>query len=184
MKLLTPLLVLLFGLSAFAQYGDLDDARQAERDARNAAIYGPGYLTPGDVLNPYRPVRPLPPPPPQYGRDRGPRYTVRWQDYGLNRVPKLVSETITIRVGGMLVNEILFRAVDNKVQVDSAVAYLSNGQTIDLGQMTGTIREGRDARGSLDYYFSLRVERIVISATSANLIGSRGQLQVMLGLAQ
>ncbi len=198
MKLLTPLLFLFVTATALAQLPPLDPARQAERDA----VYGPSYLTPGNIgqnpgqgLDPYRPLpRPIrpqppgrpyppPPPPPYYGGDYGPQQTVRWQDNGLSRLPKLLSQSQTIYVGGHLVNEVLIRALDNRVSVDSAVAYLINGQVIDLRQLTGTIRDGQEIRSLLDYRYSLRVERIVIQASSSNLIGSRAQMQVILGLA-
>ena len=199
MKLLTPILVLFMGLSAMAQYGQLDPARQAERDARDAGVYGPGYLTPGNINNPPR-HRPLPPPPPYYPPpvvrplppppppapgyyDVGPQMTVRWQDNGTNRIPKLVSETVVVRVGNILTNEVLVRAVDNSVSIESAIAVLADGRIVPLNQLQGTLRKGGEFRSLLDYNYSLRVNRIEIRATSG-LIGSRGTLQVLVGLAQ
>ena len=186
MKFLTPLIFLFVGLAASAQYGELDPARQAERDA----VYGPGYLTPGnsDVYRPGRPDRPgrpmPPPPPPYYNGDLGPQQTVRWQDNGATRLPKLISQTVTVYVGGQLTNEVLVRAFDNHVQIESAVAYLQDGRVVDLRNLTGTVREGQELRSLLNYRFSLRVNRIEIRAVSSNLIGSRAQLQVIVGLAQ
>lgn len=192
MKLLTPLLLLLVSFSAIAQLPPLDPARQAERDAVYGPAYGPGYLTPGngDVYRPDRPGRPLPPGrpgrplPPYYGGDYGPQQTVRWLDQGVNRLPKLISDTQTIYLGGQLVNEVLVRALDNNVQIESMLAYLQNGQVIDLRQLTGTFRQGQEARGLVDYRFSLRIERLVIQATSPNLFGSRASMQVIIGLAE
>lgn len=197
MKLLTPILVLFMGLSAMAQYGHLDPARQAERDARDAAIYGPGYLTPGNIHHPRPPVRPLPPPP--YHRppivrplppppapgyyDVGPQMTVRWQDNGAERVAKLVTETIVVHVGNILTNEVLVRASENSVSIESAIAVLTDGRIVPLNALHGTLRRDREFRSLLDYNYSLRVNRIEIRATSG-LIGSRGRLQVLVGLAQ
>ncbi len=200
MKILTPLLVLFVALSASAQYGQLDPARQAERDA----VYGPGYLTPGnaDVYRPGRPGRPgppmppprrppggggghyPPPPPPAYGGDVGPQYTVRWQDNGVTRLSKIINETINVYIGGALTNEVLVRAIDNRVSIESVLAYLQDGRVVDLRNLTGTLREGQELRSLVDYRYSLRISRIEIRASSENLIGSRAQLQVMVGLAQ
>jgi len=197
MKLLTPILVLFVGLTAMAQYGQLDPARQAERNARDAAVYGPGYLTPGNIQNPYYPpqpppppprlrppLRPLPPPPAPGGYyDVGPQVTVQWQDNGTNRIPKILSETVVVRVGNILTNEVLVRAIDNSVSIESAIAVLSDGRIVPLNQLQGTLRRDGEFRSLLDYRFSLRVNRIEIRASSG-LIGSRGQLQVLVGLAQ
>lgn len=197
MKLLTPILVLFMGLTAMAQYGQLDPARQAERNARDAAVYGQGYLTPGNIQNPYYPpqppppprhrppLRPLPPPPAPGGYyDVGPQMTVRWQDNGTNRVPKIVSQTIVVRVGNILTNEVLVRATDNNVSIESAIAVLSDGRIVPLNQLQGTLRRDSEFRSLLDYRYSLRVDRIEIRASSSSLIGSRGLLQVLVGLAQ
>ncbi len=201
MKLLTPILVLFMGLSAMAQYGHLDPARQAERDARDAAVYGPGYLTPGNIDHPRHPGRPVPPPPPYYPPpavrplppppppvpgyyDVGPQMTVRWQDDGTNRIPKLISETVVVRVGNLLTNEVLVRAMDNSISIESAIAVLTDGRIVPLNQLQGTLRRDREFRSLLDYRYSLRVNRIEIRATTSGLIGSRGNLQVLVGLAQ
>lgn len=182
MKIMTPLLIALIGLSAVAQQlPPLDPARQAERDARdrdNRGGWGPQW--PGRP--PMPPPRP-PMPPPSYNNDYGPSYTARWQDYGLTKLPKVASQDINIDVRGQYVNEILLRAVDNTAQITSVLAYLSNGQVVDVRQATGNIGEGREIRAQLDYRASLRVERIVVKATSPNLFGSRAQVSVILGLA-
>ena len=197
MKLMTPVLIVLMGLSAVAQQlPPLDPARQAERDARDAREgrgqwQQPPYIVPGGRPPmppppprpmPPRPRPPMPPPPPAFN-DYGPGYTVRWQDFGLNRLPKIANQDVVIDVRGQYVNEILLRAVDNNVQVNSVLAYLSNGQVVDVRQATGNIYNRGEVRVQADYRGSLRVERIVINATSSNLIGSRASLSVILGLA-
>jgi hypothetical protein len=207
MKFLTPLVIALISLSAVAQQQlpPLDPARQAERDARDRqngqydnrgngpydGNYGrndqgqPPYITPGN--RPPRPYRPQPrppmPPPPSYNYDYGPAYTARWQDYGVTQVPKLTTQDINIDVRGNYVNEILLRSASGDVQVSSVLAYLSNGQVVDVRQASGYISDRREVRVQLDYRGSLRVERIVVRAGSPNLIGGRGQLSVILGLA-
>lgn len=208
MKLMAPLLIALVSLSTVAQQlPPLDPARQAERDARDRQNgqyqndgrgdqrqnngydngYGNGYGG-GYGRGPRRPRPPMPPPyrpqpPPQYNNDYGPAYTVRWQDYGLTQLPKLVTQDVVIDVRGQYVNEILLRAVSSDVQIQSVLAYLSNGQVIDVRQATGSVRPNQDFRSQIDYRGSVRLERLVIKANSPNLIGSRGQLSVILGLA-
>lgn len=121
--------------------------------------------------------------PPPYEYIYGPGRTLRWYDAGANRVPKILSEGMTIEIGGRLVNEVLIRALDNRVNVQSAVATLVDGSRFDLISLTGTIRQNQQRRVRLDRRYSLRVQRLEIQATSPNLIGSRGSVQVLLGLA-
>ena len=118
-----------------------------------------------------------------YSRDYGPRYTARWVNFGTNRVQKFINVDITIRTYGQLVNEIVLGAVDNSVQINSALAYLSNGQVIELRQATGYIGQNRRIRVRLDHANSRAVDRIVLNATSPNLIGSRGQISILVGYA-
>ena len=183
MKLSILAIGVLISLHSMAQYHSLDPARQAERDARDRAQSG-GYLVPG--YPPQYPTRPLPPPPaPAYDYyNYGPHYTVRWSDFGLSKFPKLITQSISIDVRGQLVNEILLRGAKSQVDIRSITAYLNNGQILNLNHLSGVIREGQEIRASLDYRYSLRVNRIVIEGNSPNLIGSLGQLSVILGLAE
>ena len=119
-----------------------------------------------------------------YGYLYGPRRTVRWLDYGTNRMPKILSESLVIYVEGRLVNEVILRAIDNRVNVQSVVVTLIDGQRFQLRNVTGILRQNRVFRSVINPYNSLRVERIEIQATSPNLIGSRGELQTTLGLAE
>lgn len=189
MKFLTPILVLFVGMSAMAQYNnaELDPARRAELRARDGG-YGPGYLTPGNIARPPAPGRPYPPmPPPRpapgYG-DYGPQITVRWQDSGANRLPKIITESFTVHVGNVLTNEVLVRALDSRVEIQSALAYLTDGRVVPLTALHGTINKNRELRSLLDYHYSLRVNRIEFRATSDKLFGSRAKIQVLVGLAQ
>ena len=140
--------------------------------------YEPGY--PSYPSNPYDPY-PSYPSHPGYG-DYGPARTYRWVDTGESKIDKFVTETVRIRADHRLVNEVLLRANNADVQITRAYARLSNGRTTNV--TTGLIREGRDARVRLDYQYSVRVDEIVIEATSPSVIGSRARLQVWLGLAE
>ncbi len=122
-------------------------------------------------------------PPPYYDYIYGPGRTRRWYDSGTNRIPKILSESTVIETNGRLVNEVVIRALGNRINVQSVVAVLIDGRRLDLWNLTGTIRENRQLRARLDRYYSVRVERLEIQATSPNLIGSRGSVQVLLGLA-
>ncbi len=119
----------------------------------------------------------------RFRQDYGPNYTARWEDFGTNRVQKFINEEIVIHTYGQLVNEIVLGAIDNSVQINSARAYLSNGEVIELRQATGYIQENRRFRIQLDYSYSRSVERIVLNATSPNLVGARGQVSILVGYA-
>jgi hypothetical protein len=149
---------------------------------------GPGYLRPGDPA----PGQPYPGnpggypqrPPPGYNDVYGPARTVRWYDVGSHRADKFLDRDVVIDVNGALVNELYLVASNNRVAINSAVAYLMDGQVVDLRGVVGEIRDGQQVRSQLDYRFSLRVRQIVLNIESPNLIGSRGNLNIHLGLAQ
>ena len=147
----------------------------------------PGH--PGHGGNPY-PGNPYPAPypgqpypQPGYNDVYGPAVTVRWLDMGTHRAQKLIDTNIHLNVRGQLVNEIYVTAQNNPVLVRSAVAYLSNGQIVELRNLLGNIHENRPVRTMLDYRNSLRVESIVLNVEAASLLGSRGSLNIQLGLA-
>lgn len=149
----------------------------------NGNGHGPGSghhnpYEPGYPSNPYEPGYPSHP---GYG-DYGPARTYRWLDMGTTKIDKFANETIRLRVGNRLVNEVLLRSTSADTQIIRAYARLSNGRTTNI--TTGLVREGRDVRVRLDYQYSVRVESIELVATSQNLIGSRARLQIWLGLAE
>lgn len=142
------------------------------------------YPPPPVHYYPPPPVHHYPPPPPHYGYNvTGPQRTVAWDDRGVNHIPKVLSESMTIHVGGRLVNELLIRALGNRVQIESISARLVDGRYIDLSQFRGTMHDNTERRSTVDRYNSLRIDRIEIRATSPNLFGSRGKMQIVLGLA-
>ncbi len=118
-----------------------------------------------------------------WGDDRGRAgdSTYRWEDAGTYKLPKAMEQEIVVDVRGAYLNEIALRA-QGRVQITSAYAELSDRRMIDL-RVTGTVTEGREVRAYLDRY-AVRVERVIIRGTSPDLIGSRGQVQVLLGLAR
>lgn len=114
----------------------------------------------------------------------GPKYTSRWEQVDSSQAPKLIDETVSIRLRDELVNEIYLRADKNRVEIADVVVTLSNGQTMHLVQASGTLRSGQAIRLQLHNRFSLRLERIEMTITSPNLIGSRGQLTTQIGLVR
>jgi hypothetical protein len=118
-----------------------------------------------------------------YGSGIGPGRTLRWQLMNSSKAPKLMESTVSIYVGGRLVNEILLRADSNPVDVSNVVAYLSNGQRLELYASSGDLRTGEIRRLRLDSRYSLRIERIEFSISSPRLIGSRGVLNTYVGFA-
>ncbi len=121
--------------------------------------------------------------PPPYSDIYGPARTARWLDMGSFRAEKILLKNIRINAGGQYVNEILIDVIDNNVQIDSAVAYLTNGQIVNLQSVTGVTRKGRRIVARLDYRNSLRVDRIEMNIETAGLFGPRGNIKILLGVA-
>lgn len=122
-------------------------------------------------------------PPNQGSGEYGPARTQRWQDFGTTKIEKIFGETVTVRVNSLLVNEILLRATSSDIRIQRVEVTLSNGQIYNLPYQAGTLNENREVRLRLNSSYSVRVSRIEIEATSSGLLGSRGRLQVLLGLA-
>ncbi len=124
-----------------------------------------------------------PPPPPPVHNDYGPAQTIRWQDFGSSKLDKVVVERITIRANNSYVNEILFRASGSDIRIERVAITLTSGQVFYLPHQSGILKDKREVRLRLDQRYSLRVSRIEIEASTAELFGSRGRLQTLLGLA-
>lgn len=137
---------------------------------------------------PNRPGRPTRPNPPRY-EDRfdglyGPARTVAWSDQGVHRAPKLIEKDVDLGVHGQYVNEVILRALENEVGIERAYARLVNGQIVELPVGRVTIRKDSEARFYVDGRYSLAIQSLHLVITSPDLTGSRGQLQVLLGLAR
>ena len=120
---------------------------------------------------------------PGYGSIQGPGHTRHWVDHGLHRAPKFIDADLNVRLHGQYVNEILIRAFENDVEILEAYVELSNGQRLSLYRAEGTIGQNQELRFKLDRRYSLRSERVYLKVTSG-LRGSRGRIQVFLGLAR
>ena len=116
-------------------------------------------------------------------RDYGQGRTVRWYQAGTLRLPKLLQQDFTVNLNGAYVTEIDLSAMDNSVNIGSIEIQLSNGQILNANRATGTLRQGQRFGFRLDRYYSLPVDRIIIRASSPNLIGSRASLTMNVGLA-
>jgi hypothetical protein len=129
------------------------------------------------------PSQPYPPhQPPHYGDVYGPGRTVRWQDMGIFKAIKVIETQVRLDTRGQFINEIYVKANSNSVEIKSALAYLVNGQVIEVRQLLGTVRKGQEFRVLLDYRNSLRLDRVELVIQSG-LFGGSGKLNVQLGLA-
>lgn len=187
-NLLTLMLIVLSTLSVstdvFAQVPGFGPGRPGHGGPGWGPGYGhgpgrPGFGDRGDRGGPHRP----PMPPPHYSDVYGPAYTVRWQDTGTNRTEKIIDLNVYVNAQGQFVNELLLTAQDNMVQIKSAQARLANGQMVSLPQLAVTLGENQQMRIRLDSYYSLKIDQIILTVRSPNLFGSRGKLNVQLGLA-
>lgn len=168
MKALIITIVTVLGISAVADQGKEQEQQEEQSSQQYAEAdttrdYGYGY---------------------GYGFGFGPSRTVRWQLVDSTKAPKVIDESVSIYIGGRLVNEIILRADKSPVDISDAVAYLSNGQRIDLYPGSADLRNGESRRFRLDYRYSLRVERIEFKLSSPRLIGSRGVLNTYVGFAE
>lgn len=140
-----------------------------------------GQLDPRPPQRP--PSQPYPPHnPPPWGDVYGPGRTVRWQDMGTFKAIKVIETQVRLDVRGRFVNEIFVAAESNSVEIKSALAYLTNGQVIEVRQLLGSVRKNQQYRVLLDYRNSLRLDRIEMVIESG-LFGSSGKLNIQLGLA-
>ncbi len=146
------------------------------------AIASTGQAFNTRLSGPNRPLMP-PPPPPGYNDIYGPGRTVRWQDMGVVQAQKFIAIDVNYDVRGQFVNELFLVALDNHIGIKSAQARLSNGQVIELRHLTGTVRKDQQLRLRLDYNYSLRIETLLLTIESPNLVGSRASLGLQLGLA-
>lgn len=170
-------LLLLTNQGIAASYYDSFEQRQAE--------LGRDYQRERGRLRPDRPVRPNPP---RYG-DRfdglyGPARTVAWLDQGIHRAPKLIEKDVDLNLYGQYVNEIIFRALENEIKIERAVIRLMTGETIELNHARSIIRKNGEARIYVDGRYSLAVQSLHLVISSPDLTGSRGQLQVLVGVAR
>jgi hypothetical protein len=171
MKLIIPVLLILLVSQAQAELAD-NSAYQAKVNAQVDESSPAEIFTINDQ-----------PAPPYYGYLYGPKRTLRWYDYGTNQIPKILSENTVVYLDRRLVNEVILRAIDNRIRVQSVMAYAVDGQVFEIGSLAGSLRDNMQKRSSVDRFYSVRLDRIEIRATSPNLIGSRGELQVFVGLA-
>lgn len=148
----------------------------------NLVLADSGQLDPRPPQRP-PPNQPYPPSqPPHYGDVYGPGRTVRWHDMGVFKAIKVIETQVRLDTRGQFINEIYVRAESNSVDIKSALAYLVNGQVIEIRQLLGTVRKGQQHRVLLDYRNSLRLDRIELVIQSG-LFGGSGKLNVQLGLA-
>lgn len=166
-----------------AAYGTIESfsQRQAELSRENSHI-GRGRLRPD---RPNRPNRPNPGRPgDRFDGLYGPARTVSWIDQGVHRAPKLIEKNLDFNLYGQYVNEVIFRALGNEISIERAYVRLVNGQVVELHQARTMIRKNNEARLYVDDRYSLAIQSLHLVMSSPDLIGSRGQLQVLVGIAR
>jgi hypothetical protein len=126
---------------------------------------GPGY-------GPGHPDRP--PAPPMRPR-------IEYYEGGSERVLKLIETTKEFRTRHFDEQVFTVRVMGTKerVRILRALAELHDGQVIDLPELRTVVREGQEAGAILN---GLYVRKVIITAVSDNLSGSRGEYRLDFGV--
>jgi len=124
-------------------------------------------VRPAPPSRPAPPLRPLPP-----GRRHGQLVTV---DLGTEKVDKFISEIDTFRLSGENVQTLTLEGIKEKTLVESVLVHYSNGRVDRLYELEGTLKKNRVKQAHLA---GRRVEKVVVTATSQKLFGSRAKYGV------
>jgi len=105
-----------------------------------------------------------------------------FQSFGSKKVDKFIVDTDSFYVNEYDVEAIRISAKGSNLEIESVRVFLDNGRVLDMGEFRGYLREG----SQITHYFRTRragvnIDKVVINATSTNLIGSRGEVQLELG---
>lgn len=144
--------------------------------ARDRGPQGPGNGRPGDNRPGDRPGNNWPGNRPVPGR-------VVYQTLESFRVEKFIEKTNTTRVNLPNVKAIQLTARNNDVEIIEARFELENGREIYMDGLTGGLKENRSVIYTLDGY-GTRVRSIIIRGVTKGLTGSRGEIEVSVGLQQ
>lgn len=112
--------------------------------------------------------------------------TARWVDYGEFNAYKLFARDVEINLHGQEVNEISLFATNSMIEINSAYAYLTNGEVIDLIPAIGTyVAEGFTVRSQLVNERPLSIKKIVLSIKAADFkVIHHGTLRVSVGFTR
>jgi hypothetical protein len=110
-------------------------------------------------------------------RPVGPFFT----SFGEKKVDKFIVDTDTFYVNEYDVEAIRISAKDASLEVEAVHVHFDNGRVLTVREFTGYLREGSERT----HYFRTRhganIDKVVVHATSSNLIGSRGKVVLELG---
>jgi hypothetical protein len=126
------------------------------------------------IGRPERPTRPIRP-------DRPDR--IIFVSAGEVRVNKLIDDNFSFvpqRYDDRILR-IQIVATKASVRINSALVVFANGEVRNLHELTGRLSEGRKMGAFVDGRY---IREVRINATSDNLIGSRGQFRLDLGIAR
>lgn len=112
--------------------------------------------------------------------------TARWVDYGEFKAYKLFEREVVINLHGQDVNEISLFAKNSMIEINSAYAYLTNGEVINLIPAIGTyVAEGFTVRSQLVNARPLAIKKIVLTIQAADFkVIHHGKLRVSVGFTR
>ncbi|WP_041577096.1 hypothetical protein [Bdellovibrio bacteriovorus] len=144
----------------------------------------PSY--PSRPSQPPRPSHPSHPSRPnQSSQDYVVGQTQRWINAGTFIPPKAVVERIVISVNSReAVKEIRLATERSGVRILRASGVTASGYSIQLGQLVGSVGANANRSFALDPRYAIRLQRIELEVTSTGLVGSRGRLEVLLGVTR
>ena len=118
-------------------------------------------------------VRPPVPP-------RPPRVSII--EIGTDKADKVIADRESFRANQGNVSQIILEGRNEVVDIKEVVVVFGNGEHRQMYELTGYLRDGESRRAQL---YNLRnVQKVIVTATSPQLIGSRGKYAVKLGIAR
>lgn len=104
-----------------------------------------------------------------------PLYT---ETMGEIRFPKFMDKTKSMYIGKDFVKQLSIKANNAPVEVLEAYVVFDNGREKDLYALEGKVRRGSTKTATFEAPRGRNIQKLVITATSPRLDGSRGKLEV------
>lgn len=128
--------------------------------------------------------RPRQPQRPQHG-DYVQGQTMVWENAGVFTAPKGVAQPIELNFATHRgVVEVRLATRGASVRITRAYAITASGEHLELESLRGSIGKRGQRLVRLNPQFAVRLSKLVLEITSPNLIGSRGQLEVVAGMTR
>lgn len=132
-----------------------------------------------------------PPPRPPHGPDQSHSWdyingsTYTWMNAGIFSTSKGFVEPQTINLDTSRgVTEVRLAAIKAPVRIVRAYAITASGEYLELSNLQGDVGEGGVRTVGLSPRYAIRLQKLVLEMASTRLIGSRGQLEVVIGLTR